>query len=121
MPARSKVARLFDWGGVPPPSKRHTKFRTLPESPIKEPALTNPIGHTIRQDNMTEYTADIGCWDHGKNIDLPGATNVSEAVELAEKALESTVFKKPIENPYVVQVRHNGKIVWDYMNGSYCY
>ena len=66
------------------------------------------------------WTADIGCWEKGLNIDLPGVKNLSEAIDLAEKILRKTDFYhagiKSGDSTYVVQIYHNGKIVWDYMS-----
>lgn len=67
---------------------------------------------------MSKFTADIGCWDHGKNVDLPNATTISSALKEAEEILAASTFRKPIDSPYVVQIRCGKTLVWDYLNGN---
>lgn len=68
---------------------------------------------------MSKYTADIGCWEHGKNVDLPNSHTLHGALEEAEQILAITTFRKPIADPFVVQIKLNDKAIWDYMNGGY--
>ena len=66
------------------------------------------------------WTADIGCWEYGKNVDLPDAKDLNEALKKANEILATVKFSRPIKDPYVVQVYNNeGKVVFDYMNGGY--
>lgn len=68
--------------------------------------------------SKTIYTADIGSWERGKNIDLPGATNINDALKIAKSFMDITKFNPPQEFPYVVKIYKDKKIVWDWMNGS---
>lgn len=68
---------------------------------------------------MNTFTADIGCWEHGKNVDLPNSHTIDGALEEAEQILAVTTFSKPISDPFIVQIKLNGQPVWDYMNGRY--
>jgi len=66
------------------------------------------------------WTADIGSWERGKNVDLPGVSTLKEALTQAQLILDQTEFNPPTKDPYIVQIfNDDGKIVFDYMNGGY--
>lgn len=70
------------------------------------------------------WKADIGCYEQGKTVNLPGVLNLNQALKLANKIIDQTDFSglEKVQTPYVVQVYNfAGKIVFDYMNGGYAH
>jgi len=63
--------------------------------------------------NKKGWSADIGEYEKGINISLPGARNLAEAHQMAF----SRVYEcDHCQDPFVVQIYRDGKIVWDFTN-----
>lgn len=67
------------------------------------------------------WTADIGTYEKGINITLK-ANNLSDAIAEANARLDESYDHCPVDQePYVAQIYHDGRIVWDFMNLDTCY
>lgn len=65
---------------------------------------------------MAKFTADIGTYEKGFNVDLPEAFDIDSALSEAEKELENRYPNDT--SAFIVQLFNDGKIVWDYFNGN---
>ena len=72
----------------------------------------------------SKWTADIGTWEHGRNVELHGVACRDEAVKKAWSILENIQENSEDQTTlswYVVQVFKDGRAVWDYMNEGRAY
>lgn len=62
---------------------------------------------------MSKWTADIGSWERGRTVHLGGASNLNEALLTARRLCKA--------DDDVVQVYEDGRIRFDFFNGSAIY
>ena len=67
---------------------------------------------------MRKYKVDVGCYDCGTVIDIEADDLPSCLVRAGEVMDEKSKHCKSGEEPYLVQVSQEGKIVWDFLNGG---
>jgi hypothetical protein len=86
-----------------------------------DPRHNKKFAKQRKQKQRGIYSADIGCYEQGRNIEFPEATNTREAWEMAHDYLEEheEEFKKYTPSPYVSQIRFvkgdRSSILWDFM------
>ena len=67
--------------------------------------------------SANKYKADLGSWRGGIQIEFT-AENIDSALRIAGEILDKSIEEKEIpSSSVIVQLKENGRCVYDYMNG----